>query len=143
MAKPCEPLNIDRIIQIHGLVMDASGGLYSGDETDLINKGSLEHVLEASLFPVFGEMRYESLFDKAGALAHTIICAHVFRDGNKRTALICCMAMCEINGYSFAINKEAEDFFVRIAAESLSWQEVSAWIKAHAKLNKKHQIWLN
>lgn len=67
-------------------------------------RGSLEHVLEAYLFPVFGEMRYLTLFGKAAALTHTIICTHVFRDGNKRTVLICCMAMCEINGYFFVIN---------------------------------------
>lgn len=143
MAKSCEPLDIDVIIQIHSLIMKSSGGLFSGDESDLMNRGSLEHVLEASLFPIFDQVRYPELFDKAGALAQTIICSHVFRDGNKRTALACCKAMCHINGYDFPIDKVAEDFFVRIAAESLSWQEISAWLKKRARINRNHPSWLN
>ena len=143
MGKPFKALTIETILAIHSAAMKANGGLFSGDETDLINKGSLEYIIDASLFPVYGQHLYPTFFDKTGALVQAIICTHIFRDGNKRTGLLCCLALCKINGYLLDIDKESEDFFVRIAAENLSWQEVSAWLKKHVRINRDHPSWLN
>ena len=68
---------------------------------NLLNPGSLEWVLEAIQYPLFGVDRYPSLEEKAATLAWIIISRHVFYDGNKRTGMSAMIIFLEANGYLF------------------------------------------
>lgn len=129
MAQPFNSISIDRIAELNKAILAHSGGLQSSGPNNFHNRQSLEYILEAVLFPVFGIDRYPTAIDKMAAIAHTIITTHVFNDGNKRTGLAVIAALSEFNGFYFRINKEAEDFMVRIAADSLSVDNIATWLK--------------
>lgn len=134
MGKPCDTLTIQAIVDINRCVIQTHGGLYSEHNGNMHNSASLEYALETIIFPLYGEDMYPTIFDKIAVLVHAIICKHVFRDGNKRTALGVCKAMLSSNGWVFSVNKAAEDFFVAIAAQSLPPPAIAQWLRQHARV---------
>lgn len=131
MAEPFHSLSVDQIIQLNRDAVTSFGG-FSDGSGNTINRASLEYALEAALFPIFGEDTRPSVYDKIAAIAQSIITRHVFKDGNKRAGLAVITALCKANKLKFVPDKAAEDFMVRVAAESLSVEEVSAWLKKRA-----------
>ena len=134
MGKPFQTLSIYEIEQLNKHAVINFGGLFSPETGNFHNRESLEYILEACIFPIFGESRYKTIYEKISAIVHTIICNHVFHDGNKRTGLAVTIALLTMNGYSFVPTKEDEDFFVRIASEQLSIEEISAWLQQRSRL---------
>ncbi len=128
MAKPFHSLSFGRVVNLNKAVISDSGGFRAGSD-NVINGGSLEFVLDAVLFPVFGNDLYPEVVDKIAAIAQTIITRHIFRDGNKRTGLAVIVALARANNIKFVPDKDAEDFMVEIAAKSLSVETVSDWLR--------------
>lgn len=133
MAKPFNSLSIKDIIRLNKESVNNFGGLYITHDNNFHNRNTLEYIIEATIFPIFGEERYPSIYDKIAAIIQTIITAHVFHDGNKRTALAVLCALCSMNDFIFIPNKDDEDFIVRIAFDNLSIDEVSGWLRKRLK----------
>lgn len=59
-------------------------------------------LLQASIYRpatnVFGVEAYPTVWEKAAALLHSLSRNHPFIDGNKRTALLTCLLLLEMNG---------------------------------------------
>jgi len=68
---------------------------------NLVNPESLLWIMDAIRFPLGETDLYPTLTEKAAILAHTIICKHVFGDGNKRTGLSVLQTTLTVNGYRF------------------------------------------
>lgn len=83
---------------------------------------------------MYGQDLYPCIYNKVAAIVHTIICKHVFKDGNKRTALSVCHVIMQINGFIFEINKTREDFFVEIADKNIPIESIAIWIKKNSKI---------
>ena len=58
---------------------------------------SLEYILDAIQYPIYGVDKYPSLIEKAAALTWWIIEGHIFIDGNKRTGMQALIEFLEIN----------------------------------------------
>lgn len=81
-----------------------------------------------------GEDLFPTLFDKAGALCHSLIKNHAFVDGNKRTSLLSSMTFLELNGYVFDCSQdEVVEFGLKIDNENISPDGIASWLKAHSK----------
>jgi len=93
------------------------GGRYVEANNNLSNTSSLEYILEAIQYPIYGVDKYPSLIDKAAALAWWIIEGHIFIDGNKRTGMQAAIEFLEING---AITQFDTESIVTIAIEIAS-----------------------
>ena len=119
-------LNRSHILQTGGF-LEGAGKFH--------NESSLEWVLEAIQYPLFGSQPYPTISEKAGILGWVIIHNHVFHDGNKRTGMITVMAFLEINGfYLHAGDEEILEVAVRVANPSptnYSKEKFIQWVKNH------------
>lgn len=91
-------LTLDQICEINRQWIARYGGRYLEADKNLQNRASLEYILEAIQYPIFGVVLFPSLIDKAAALAWWIIQGHIFNDGNKRTGMESAIELLEING---------------------------------------------
>jgi death-on-curing protein len=115
--------------------------LYGGDwvgEDNLINPGSLEWVLEAIQYPLFGTDLYPTLVEKAARLAWAIIDSHIFWSACKRTGMSALETFLILNGYQFiAVEVEVIDVAGKIARrveEGYSFEEFVNWLRTKISL---------
>lgn len=122
-------LTLEDVILLHHLSIEKSGGSHGLRDTGLLD--SAMHRPQATFA---GVDLYTTLFDKAGALCHSLIKNHAFVDGNKRTSLLAAMTMLELNGYKFECTQEEIVVFgLKINNENISCEGISAWLKTHSK----------
>ena len=91
-------LTLDDICEINRDWIGRYGGRYVDVDKNLHNRASLEYILVAIQYPLFGYERFPTLIEKASALAWWIIEGHVFNDGNKRTGMQSAIELLELNG---------------------------------------------
>lgn len=121
---------IDQIIEVNRRMIQEFGGSFS-PPTNLINRNSLEYILEAISRPVFGRHLFLSLKDKAAALAFEIIAAHVFIDGNKRTATHTAWEFLRSNQIGVYLDHSVEDIAVAVASRTASRDDLLSWLHSH------------
>jgi death-on-curing protein len=110
-----------------------TGGEFFPPE-NLINSGSLEWVLDAIQYPLFGIDHYPTIVEKAAILAWTIIEGHVFFDGCKRTGMSTLDGFLRLNGCSLnASNDEVVEAACEVAkahtGEGYSYEQFVHWIQ--------------
>ena len=121
------------IVEINRRMIKHFGGsFYEGDD-NLLNPGSLEHVLEEIQGSLFGKEPFPSLFEKAAAICCRIIRNHVFHDGNKRTGMEACRIFLELNGYKMKIDREVIDMALSIATSQVEFEDVVQWLEERTR----------
>ena len=108
------------------------GGSFFGND-NLNNPGSLDWVLEAIQYPIFGADQYPVLAQKTAILSWIINEGHVFYDGNKRTSTMSAMLFLIANGHALeATPRELIEIAESIAmckTSGFTFKEYVAWIK--------------
>jgi len=123
-------LTLEQLLQIHALVVDATGG-----SAGLRDLGRLEAAIATQDQNVFGEELYPTIIEKAAAVIRGIIADHPFVDSNKRTAMLAGLTLLEINGVHFTAQAgEIENFAVQIATDNMDVPAIAAWLRTHADL---------
>jgi death on curing protein len=91
-------------------------------ETPVVrDAGLLEAAAARPRTTVFGEDAYQTLEEKAAALAHSIARNHALVDGNKRLTLGALIAFLGVNGRRLTLtNDEAYDLIIAIATGELA-----------------------
>jgi death-on-curing protein len=80
----------------------------------------------------FGEEIYTDVYMKAAALLDSIVNRVVFKDGNKRTALMAAVLFLGRNRLPLRFDrKEGEAFMWYVVLEHPKIEEISDWLKAH------------
>ena len=77
---------------------------------------------------------YQTVYEKAAALAQSIIINHPFVDGNKRTGFLGLLAV--LDGENVALTASNEliyAFVIDISTGSKSFEEIVEWLKAKLK----------
>lgn len=133
MVRTSQTLEFGDIVEINRRMIHAFGGLFVADVDNLLNPGSLDHILEAIQGSVFGYDPYPTLVEKAAALAWRIIVGHVFHDGNKRTGVDACRQLLELNGYAMRMDEEVVDIAIRIATAQMPFVDFVRWLEARAQ----------
>lgn len=105
------------------------GGIFFECNQNLVNPGSLEHVLEEIQGNLFGLEPYPTLIEKAAAICWRIIVNHVFNDGNKRTGMETCRLFLELNGYAMRIDFEVVDIALSMANNRIRFEEFVRWVE--------------
>jgi|Deesub1362A_J573_1020465.scaffolds.fasta_scaffold18070_2 death-on-curing protein len=121
---------IEQIIDANRRLIKESGGSFTRP-TNLRNRQSLEYILDAIAFPLFGTELYPSIKEKAAALAHRIITAHVFMDGNKRTGIHAAWEFLRANGISLNLDASVEDLAVDLALRRAGYDDLLKWLHSH------------
>lgn len=121
--------NLSDILQLHELVVDATGGSPGVRERAL-----LEAAVERPRQTYGGEDLYTSIWSKAAALFESLIKNHPFVDGNKRTAAVAAIEFIERNGFRFvATNQQLESFALAAAEKSPGIDAIAEWFKTHSE----------
>jgi death-on-curing protein len=100
-----ELINIIHHYVVTKLTAD-EGIVYSGTITGTVHK---------VFSTVYGEKKYESIYDKAGALLYSIVNGHSFTDGNKRTGLLTTCLFLYYNGYHLRIPPDCAKYLENMA----------------------------
>ena len=119
---------VDNILFLHTLAVDNFGG--SEGVRDLDSLRAAARPWGSS----FGQDHFATPFDKAAALAESIIRRHPFIDGNKRTAMYSASYLLERLRYVLdAEERELEDFAVGVAEGNYETEEIARWFEEHSK----------
>lgn len=99
--------------------------------------GLLESSLMRPAVTLLGKDAYPGVWDKAAALLHSLVTNQALADGNKRTGWAACWLLLGLNGHrlSAALDVDAaEEFVLAIAANNLTWEQISAQLANFAEL---------
>ena len=122
-------LTPQQILAIHDRMIKLFGG-----SNGIRDVGLLESAAARPQASFDGEDLYETIFEKAAALLHSLLKNHPFVDGNKRTAVSSTGIFLKINKYKFINTHEKElEFALKVENESLSFEEIAKWLKKHCQ----------
>ncbi|WP_338767084.1 type II toxin-antitoxin system death-on-curing family toxin [Bernardetia sp. ABR2-2B] len=115
-----------QIIKINTIQVEKFGGKFVPSH-NFLKESSLGYLLEIIDSELFGEPLYPQIHHKAGLYMHSIVCNHIFQDGNKRTGLQSANIFLKANGYSYrnTVNDDIlTDFTLSVAAGEKTLEEV-------------------
>ncbi len=122
-------LTIEDVLLLHHMSIEKSGGSHG-----LRDAGLLDAAVHRPQTTFASVDLYQTIFDKAGALCHSLIKNHAFVDGNKRTSLLSAMTILELNGYRFeSSQEELVSFGLKIDNENISADGIASWLKSNSK----------
>ncbi|MBM3288783.1 MAG: type II toxin-antitoxin system death-on-curing family toxin [Candidatus Hydrogenedentes bacterium] len=120
-----EFLSIEHVIELHGLIIDQSGGTHG-----ILSLAGLESALAQPHLTFDGNDLYSALADKVGAEAHSLIANHPFLDGNKRIGHAVLETTLVLNGCELSPDRdEQERVILRVAAGDMDRQTFIEWVK--------------
>ena len=77
------------------------------DPNELRDSGLVESAANRPFQSAFCIDVRDTLYKKAAALFHSIVCNHCFSNGNKRTAVLALDMFCTVNGYVLLMSNQA------------------------------------
>jgi death-on-curing family protein len=128
--------DIRDIIQLNQRLIERYGGDFNGLD-NLLNRNSLEWVLDAIQHPFFGEDPYPTITHKAAIIAWVINDGRVFYDGNKRTSMFTAALFLHVNGYQLvATPQEIVSIALAVAQKhetGVTYDHLVQWFKDHVR----------
>lgn len=127
-------LTLDVVIAIHEEMVEKYGGSHK-----IRDIGLIQSAVARPQSSFGGEDLYQSIFDKAAALFHSLMFNHAFIDANKRTAMVSTARFLFVGGYGLKVGqKEFVEFPLRVENKHLSIEQISKWLKLYS--NKYQSI---
>jgi death on curing protein len=118
----------ENVLFLHTVAVEAFGGSEGVRDPD-----SLRAAAARLWGSSFGRDHFPTPFDKAAALAESIIRRHPFIDGNKRTAMYAAAYLLETFGYKLeAGQQELEDLAVGVAEGGMGTTDIALWFESHS-----------
>jgi death on curing protein len=122
-------LTPQQILAIHDRMIKLFGG-----SNGLRDLGLLESAAARPQASFDGVDLYETIYDKAAALLHSLLKNHPFVDGNKRTAVASTGIFLKLNGYRLINAHEKElEFALKVENESLSFEDIAGWLNKYSE----------
>ncbi len=118
-----------QIIAINKNQVDVFGGNFI-PPYNFLHEENLDYLVEIVQAEMFGLPLYPEIHHKAGLYMYTVICNHIFQDGNKRTGLQVAMIFILQNGYDFNTNINDEiltNFTLEVASAKYQLEKVQDW----------------
>ncbi|MCH8957669.1 type II toxin-antitoxin system death-on-curing family toxin [candidate division KSB1 bacterium] len=121
-------LSLFQILELHRQIIAQSGG-----SLGIRDIGALESALAQPKMTFDKKELYQTLQEKAAALAFSLSSNHPFVDGNKRVAHAAMEVFLFLNGHEISAPvDEQEELFLKLANGKLTRQELSEWLKKKA-----------
>lgn len=125
-------LTLDIVLAIHEEMVERYGGSHG-----IRDIGLIQSAIARPQSSFGGDDLYQTIFDKAAALFHSLMFNHAFVDGNKRTAMVSTARFLFVNGYNLVVNqKEFVAFPLKVENQHQSIEEISKWLKRHSTTNR-------
>ncbi|MBI4313182.1 MAG: type II toxin-antitoxin system death-on-curing family toxin [Candidatus Omnitrophica bacterium] len=126
-------LGYQQVLWIYRRVIEEAGG-----DAGLRDEGLLRSALARPQATFDGQDLYPGIFEKAAALAESIVRNHPFVDGNKRMAWECVDLTLDLNGYRLEVSESlGYEWMMRIIERKVTVQDVAEWLKKHSRRVKK------
>jgi death-on-curing protein len=122
-------ISLEDILLLHEFSIQDFGGA-----SGVRDIGMLESAV-SRLFQTFGgEELYPSPYEKAAALAESLIKNHPFIDGNKRTGVLAMIALLkEYNKDLNVENKDLYSFTISISTGETKFEKIVDWLKKNTE----------
>jgi death-on-curing protein len=115
----------ENVLFLHTVAVEAFGGSEGVRDAE-----SLHAAVARPWGSSFGHEHFPTSFDKAAALAESVIRRHPFVDGNKRTAMYAAAYLLETFGYELKADQQGlEDFAVSIAEGGVESTDIALWFE--------------
>jgi death on curing protein len=113
------------VLRLHELSIRKYGG-GSGTRDERLMESAI-----ARPYQTFAsEDLYPIVFEKAAAIAESIIINHPFIDGNKRTGFLAMIAILKNENFQLVIsNEEIYNFTIKISTGEIKFEEIVEWLK--------------
>lgn len=116
-----------KILKMHQELIERFGGIDGIRDENL-----LDSALAAPFQTFSGQELYPTIQAKAARLGYGLIKNHAMIDGNKRLGTHAMLVFLAINGIEMDyLQEEAIDFFLGIAAGTITFDELVEWIISH------------
>lgn len=126
---PINFLSVETILKLHAIAIEDQRG-----DPSLRDRGLLESAVGMPKQQFAGEFLHPDIPAMAAAYAFHICGNHPFVDGNKRAGLAAVLAFLVDNGWTFEADEIAtETMIVRLASSLVPKDELTAWVRIHAK----------
>lgn len=117
------------ILRLHELSIKEYGGSHG-----LRDEGLMESAVARPYQTFGGDDLYPTAFEKAAAIAESVIINHPFVDGNKRTGFLAMLAVLDEADIALTAQKdEIYSFVIDISTGSKSFEEIVEWLKKNTK----------
>jgi len=121
-------LSVEEVLYLHYRLVKRTGGA-----PGLRDVGLLQSAVARPLTGYQGVEAYQTVFDKAAVLTHSIISNHPFVDGNKRTGIAAAGLFLRKNDYFLKSGQEeVVRFTLAIARGQIDWPEIAAWLQKYS-----------
>lgn len=120
------------ILQLHELSIKEYGGSHG-----LRDEGLMESAISRPYQTFGGDDLYPTVFEKAAAIAESIIINHPFVDGNKRTGFLAMLAI--LDEADMVLNAEKDEIYslvIDISTGAKSFDVIVEWLKKNTKAFK-------
>lgn len=124
-------LDKEGVLELNKVTINTHGGNFQ-DPSNFLHEENLDYLLEAVKSEMFGQELYPALHHKAGLYCHSIICNHVFSDGNKRTGLLAALVFLNSNGFDLALkigNPELTEFCLKCCPRKSKFRRMSTLVQ--------------
>lgn len=117
------------VLKLHELSIIEYGGA-----NGLRDEGLMESAIARPYQTFGGDDLYPTVFEKAAAIAQSIIINHPFIDGNKRTGFLAMLAVLDQGSVSLIATKEnIYSFVIDISTSSKRFEDIVKWLKENSK----------
>jgi death on curing protein len=119
----------DEVLRLHTRSIEKYGGA-DGVRDD----GLLESAIARPYQTFGGEYLYTSIFEKAAAMAESLIINHPFVDGNKRTGFLGMFAVLNEGNYFISVpDNEIYNLTIGISTGKIKFDEIVEWLKNNSE----------
>ena len=116
-----------QILLLHEQIIRETGGIGG-----LRDEGLLESALTAPFQEFESFSPYPTIQQKAARLGYGLVMDHPFVDGNKRIGAHAMLTLLALNGIELTYTqKELTETFLALAAGSLRYEDLLAWVLRH------------
>jgi len=113
------------ILRLHELSIVKYGGALS-----IRDEGLMESAVARPYQTFDGEDLYPGVFEKAAAIAESLIINHPFVDGNKRTGYLAMLAILEEGKMEITVSNEAiYSLIIGISTGEIRFEQMVEWLK--------------
>lgn len=122
-------ISIDDILILHERSIADYGGMKG-----IRDLGMLESAIARPFQTFSGNELYPEPYQKAAALAESLIINHPFMDGNKRTGALTMIAFLNNTGYKLTASSDhLYQMIISISTGQLRFEEIVSWLKENSK----------
>lgn len=114
----------EAILKLHNLSINKYGGL-----SGIRDEGLLESAIARPYQTFGGKDLYPAVYEKAAAIAESLIINHPFVDGNKRIGFLAMLAILNENNLQLLIaNEDIYDFVIKISTGDFKFEQIVDWL---------------